>query len=237
MVRDAAKRDAAREDFNRMRERLRDPLLTLLTVVLLVWMFVLAPLHESAARDTNIVGFLLALAVAGALLVLSGKAVSALLMLFGITLAAAAAWFRRHNPSPLDIFLNASAWIIIGLVLIWVVGRAVFAPGRITYHRIMGAILLYLAIGLTFAALYAIVGLVSADAYAAMTVKESPTLSSTMIYFSFGTLTTAGSGDIAPIHPFARSLANIESMIGQLYPATLLARLVTLEIEDEPKRG
>src|SRR5512144_3324587 len=102
MVRDAAKRDAAREDFNRMRERLRDPLLTLLTVVLLVWMFVLAPLHESAARDTNIVGFLLALAVAGALLVLSGKAVSALLMLFGITLAAAAAWFRRHNPSPLD---------------------------------------------------------------------------------------------------------------------------------------
>jgi hypothetical protein len=117
------------------------------------------------------------------------------------------------------------------------VGRAVFAPGRITYHRIMGAILLYLAIGLTFAALYAIVGLLSPDAYAAMTVKESPTLSSTMIYFSFGTLTTAGSGDIAPIHPFARSLANIESMIGQLYPATLLARLVTLEIEDEPKRG
>ena len=53
-------------------------------------------------------------------------------------------------------------------MLIWVVGRAVFAPGRITYHRIMGAILLYLAIGLTFAALYASVGLLSPDAYAAM---------------------------------------------------------------------
>ena len=38
-------------------------------------------------------------------------------------------------------------------------------------------------------------------------------------------------------HAFARSLVNLESMIGQLYPATLLARLVTLEIEDEPKRG
>jgi hypothetical protein len=73
MVRDAAKRDAAREDFNRMRERLRDPLLTVLTIVLAFWMFVLAPLHHSAARDTNIVGFLLALAVAGALLVLSGS--------------------------------------------------------------------------------------------------------------------------------------------------------------------
>jgi hypothetical protein len=220
-----------------MRERWRDPLLTVLTIVLALWMFVLAPLHESAARDTNIVGFLLALAVAGALLVLSDKAVSAVLMLFGISLSAAAAWFRLRGPSPFDILLNASAWIIMGLVLIWVVGRAVFAPGRITYHRIMGAILLYFAIGLTFAALYAFVGLFSADAFSGMAVKDSPTLSSTMIYFSFGTLTTAGSGDIAPIHPFARSLSNVESMIGQLYPATLLARLVTLEIEDEPKRG
>ena len=229
MVRDAAKRDAAREDFNRMRERLRDPLLTVLTIVLAFWMFVLAPLHHSAARDTNIVGFLLALTVAGALLVLSGRAIPALLMLFGLSLSAAAAWFRLHEPSSFDILLNASAWIIMGLVLIWVVGRAVFAPGRITFHRIMGAILLYLAIGLTFAALYAFVGVLSTDA--------SPTLSSTMIYFSFGTLTTAGSGDIVPLNAFARSLSNVEAMIGQLYPATLLARLVTLEIEGETKRG
>src|SRR6476660_157864 len=133
MVRDAAKRDAAREDFNRMRERLRDPLLTVLTIVLAFWMFVLAPLQHSAARDTNIVSFLLALAVAGALLVLSGRAIPALLMLFGLSLSAAAAWFRLHEPSSFDILLNASAWIIMGLVLIWVVGRAVFAPGRITF--------------------------------------------------------------------------------------------------------
>jgi hypothetical protein len=125
----------------------------------------------------------------------------------------------------------------MGLVLIWVVGRAVFAPGRITFHRIMGAFLLYLAIGLTFAALYAFVGVLSTDAFSGMSVKDSPTLSSTMIYFSFGTLTTAGSGDIAPLNAFARSLSNVEAMIGQLYPATLLARLVTLEIEGETKGG
>ena len=47
----------------------------------------------------------------------------------------------------------------------------------------MGAILLYLAIGLTFAALYAFVGVLSTDAFAGMAVKDSPTLSSTMIYF------------------------------------------------------
>ena len=66
MVRQAADRDKARSDFNLLREQLRDPLLTVLTIVLAFWMFVLAPLHHHAARDTNIIGFLLALAVAGA---------------------------------------------------------------------------------------------------------------------------------------------------------------------------
>jgi hypothetical protein len=43
----------------------------------------------------------------------------------------------------------------MGLALIWVVARAVFAPGSVTYHRVMGAILLYLAIGWTFGGLSA----------------------------------------------------------------------------------
>jgi hypothetical protein len=44
-------------------------------------------------------------------------------------------------------------------------------------------------------------------------------------------LTTVGFGDITAIHPFARSLVMLEALIGQLYPAILLARLVSLEIE------
>jgi hypothetical protein len=44
-------------------------------------------------------------------------------------------------------------------------------------------------------------------------------------------LTTTGFGDITPIHPLARSLVMLEALIGQLYPAILLARIVTLEIE------
>jgi hypothetical protein len=47
------------------------------------------------------------------------------------------------------------------------------------------------------------------------------------------TLTTIGYGDIAPLHPCVRSLANVEAIIGQIYPATLLARLLTLELANE----
>ena len=60
------------------------------------------------------------------------------------------------------------AWILLGLTLSCVVARAVFAPGRITYHRIMGAILLYLTIGVTFVALYTFVGLLIPDSFSGM---------------------------------------------------------------------
>jgi len=49
-------------------------------------------------------------------------------------------------------------------------------------------------------------------------------------YFSLATITTTGYGDLAPMHPFARSLANLESIFGQLFPATVLARLVALHL-------
>ena len=54
---------------------------------------------------------------------------------------------------------------------------------------------------------------------------------SNLVYFSLVTLTSVGYGDLVPVHPLARSLANLESIIGQLFPATILARLVTLELE------
>ena len=62
-------------------------------------------------------------------------------------------------------------------------------------------------------------------------LQDNLAVAGNLIYFSFVTLTSVGYGDIAPLHPYARSLANIEAIIGQLYPATLLARLVTLELQ------
>jgi hypothetical protein len=110
------------------------------------------------------------------------------------------------------------------------VARATFAPGRVTYHRVIGAILLYLTVAVIFSALYTFTGTLVPNAFSGMKVQDSPALASQVIYFSFATLTTTGYGDMAPLHPIARSLCNIEAVFGQLYPATLLARLVTLEV-------
>jgi len=53
----------------------------------------------------------------------------------------------------------------------------------------------------------------------------------TMLYFSRTTLITTGYGYIVPVDPFARSLANLESVLGQLYLVITVARPVPLEVE------
>jgi hypothetical protein len=50
------------------------------------------------------------------------------------------------------------------------------------------------------------------------------------IYYSFVTQTTLGYGDITPVTPPARNLSVLEAIIGQLYLAVLIARLVGVQI-------
>jgi hypothetical protein len=64
---------------------------------------------------------------------------------------------------------------------------------------------------------------------------EGPQAFAALIYFSFVTLTSTGYGDVLPVNPFARSLTNLESVVGQLYPATLLARLVAQHLQGQPR--
>ena len=56
------------------------------------------------------------------------------------------------------------------------------------------------------------------------------------MYFSLVTLSTVGYGDIAPAVAVTRSLANLESLIGQLYPTILIARLVPVVFESSKRK-
>jgi hypothetical protein len=57
-----------------------------------------------------------------------------------------------------------------------------------------------------------------------------------MLYFSLTTLTTTGYGNIVAVDPFACSLANFKSVVGQFFIAITVVRLVTLELEDRRRR-
>src|SRR4051812_39960728 len=73
-------------------------------------------------------------------------------------------------------------------------------------------------------------GPVHSHSFKGIAFEDDAALASSLFYLSFVTLSSTGYGDIVPLHPLARSLCNFESVIGQLYPATVLARLVTLAL-------
>jgi len=217
--------------YRELRKQLQDPLLTALTIILMLLIFVFAPLHAADVVHTQEIGVAIAVVLVVCVLVMSGSVTAVVAMVAAIAISALAAALPDKDDSKLIVLLNAVSWLTLGFALLWVVAIRVFAPGEVTYHRVIGAILLYLIVGLVFVSLYAAVGLMAPKAFSGIQVSDNPGLASELIYFSFVTLTSTGYGDIVPVHPIARSLCNIEGILGQLYPATLLARLVTLELE------
>jgi hypothetical protein len=220
-----------------MRDRWGDSLLTALTGLLVVMLFVVAPIQALGLFVFQAFELFLAVILVGGVFIVSGSRIAVAAMLGALVMATVGAILRIRSPSILDLNLFAGSWLIMGLTLGLVVARAVFAAGRITYHRVMGAVLLYLTVAVIFAALFTVVGTLVPKAFNGMVVQDSPALASNLIYFSFATLTTTGYGDVSPVHPLARSLCNLEAVFGQLYPATLLARLVTLELVDRDRVG
>ena len=192
--------------------------------------FVFAPLQAAGIFLFQTFAIAGLLVIIGGALLISGHPIGVGLLAIAFIGNFAVFFFRLYYPWPYNLHLLAGAWFIIALTLAIMVALAVFAAGRITYHRIVGAVLLYLLIAVIFATLFAFVGLSIPDAFKGIAFEDDSALASALFYLSFVSLTSTGYGDILPVHPLARSLCNIEMIVGQLYPATILARLVTLEL-------
>jgi len=98
----------------------------------------------------------------------------------------------------------------------------------------MGGVAAYLLIGMTWAFGYKLLMETVPDAIHFQTPLTAgvPTGEpARLIYFSFETLTTVAFGDAYPVHRVARSLTTAEALIGQLYPAILIATLVGMALQ------
>ena len=118
------------------------------------------------------------------------------------------------------------------LVTVLVTRHVVRREGSITIHRIEGAVAVYLLLGLTWAGMYEIIQDVWPGAFRFSDPVPDTRIdvATSLAYYSFVTLTTMGYGDITPVHPVARSAAILEALVGQLFPAILIARLVSMEL-------
>ena len=112
--------------------------------------------------------------------------------------------------------------LLLLLAVIMVVRRVLARP-TVTIQSIYGALSAYLITGLMFASVYAgMWHLGTSDFFA----DNQPANVQTFQYFSFTTLTTLGYGDFTAAENGGRAIAVLEALTGQIFLATLVARLV-----------
>jgi hypothetical protein len=119
-------------------------------------------------------------------------------------------------------------------ILVVMTLKQTFLPGPVNVHRVMGGVAAYLMIGVTWAFAYKLLIEKIPGAIHFQTPLEAgvPTGEpSRLIFFSFETLTTVSYGDAYPVNRIARSLTTAEALIGQLYPAILIATLVGMALQ------
>ena len=115
-------------------------------------------------------------------------------------------------------------WTTVLLLLtVLVLVRQILLMPTVTLQSICGAVSAYMIIGLMFAAIYAASYYLNERTFFA---GNQPANGATFQYFSFTTLTTLGYGDFTAAHSGGQAIAMIEAMTGQIFLATLVARLV-----------
>ena len=119
----------------------------------------------------------------------------------------------------------AFAWVTLMLLFaVILIIREVLSHPEVTAQSLFGAVSAYMISGLMFAACYAAMSKLGGGPFFA---GGKPGSAATFQYFSFTTLTTTGYGDYTAAQASGRALAVMEALLGQVFLATLVARLVS----------
>ena len=202
---------AAHKRFRTFQDYTREPGLTALLVIQVLLIFVVMPLSSMGVLPRLVVPVMFVLLVIAVLVVTSRSYFVSALVVVAVVLTPFGAFMRADHPSLFTELLSAGGRLLGLAAVSWVIVGAVFAAGRVTVHRVQGAVVLYLNFALFFFVLYRLLETLTSHAFAGLPPPGTENgTGAALLYFSFTTLTTAGVGDITPVHPLARNLANLD---------------------------
>ena len=118
---------------------------------------------------------------------------------------------------------------------IWLAGKQVLFSSAVDENRIIGAICIYLLMGLIWAMMYLFLAQAMPGAFNGIEQLVWYDNFADVTYYSYVTLTTLGYGDISPVAPIARFLVYMEAVVGVFYMAILVASLIGIGIKESQK--
>ncbi len=215
----------------------------LILLIAQVLLIVVAPLLQGLTIGRTILHVLTSGVLLAAILAVSQ---SRKLVVIAVLLAGPAlivTWLQQFIQTPV---LSAVGYTIEFVFFLYTTVRIVgevFRRGTVTVDRLFGAICVYLLIGVTWSMLYGLIETAQPGSFRFNASTESlpgqdrdAHLTPNLMYYSFVTISTLGYGDIVPVSRAAQTMSWLEAIVGQLFLALLVARMVGLYIVEETRQ-
>lgn len=203
---------------------------TVQLLIVLAALLISAPFVEELEGGHLILSVLFSLVLIAAVFAVADRKRTLAIALVLAIPAITARWISHFRPDLVHPFV----FLVCALALLaFVIGHLlqfVLRAPVVTVEVLCASIAAYLMLGLMWTVAYWLVDqLTPGGAFSFNTERGVHSMNGfTGFYFSFITLSTVGYGDITPVSRAARWLAAMEAMIGLLYVAVLIARLVSL---------
>lgn len=135
------------------------------------------------------------------------------------------------QPHPMFMLANLATQAMFHAFVVVCLLRYMLRDEVMTLDELFAAAGLYVLMAFVFAYLYAMLERLAPGAFFINPANDPDGLTSwwDLLYFSFTCLTSVGFGEITPVSDHARSLVMIQQMIGVLYLALVISRLVALQ--------
>lgn len=150
---------------------------------------------------------------------------------FGLGALGIVLHFARYVYSEVLMFYCAFVFTIAFFAfVIWILFNDVFRSQCVAHEEIFGAISIYMLVAITFSFFYVIADYAEPGSFV-KTLQNGTGQGlkyTEYLYYSFGELTTAGSGNIVEIGGYVHSLSMIEAVTGVFYVAFMIAKLVPI---------
>lgn len=125
----------------------------------------------------------------------------------------------KNTPTGLSALIAAVLLFVAAIEVL----ATVISEREVGFRTILGAISVYVILGILFTFVYA-----GIDKFQSGPFFGTPTQTGDYVFFSVTTLTTTGYGNLIPATSLGRMTAGLEMLIGQVFLVTLIAGLVSL---------
>ncbi|MGA7914415.1 MAG: ion channel [Candidatus Acidiferrales bacterium] len=199
----------------------------------LLFLFLLSSLILYPYAETSRFGYYALRVVGSAVIIFSVYAVrlrrSVLVIAVILAIPALVQHLRLPEPKASTFsILNIALSFAFDVFIVVVIFRRVFAKEQASSETVFGALCIYLLVGFSFASIFGAINVLQPHAFYLDPLTNLHTVPDRFdfIYYSYGTMTSLGATGITPVSPEARSLTVVEAILGVLYLAVLVARLI-----------